>query len=252
MNKQLFHDALYKITNNDYTRQGIGTLGERTLHAVLKHYFEPDENSHEIKLGGYVADIAGEDGVIEIQTRAFENLRRKLERFLEVTAVTVVYPVADTKWLIWRDMETGEITKKRKSPKRGSHYDIFFELYKIKHLLSNENLRLCIVVLDIEEYRDLNGWSHDKKRGSRRFERIPTDIKDEIYINNVSDYIKLIPDGLPEEFTTRDFKAAAKLSLRAAGLAVNVLNSVGTIKRIGKQGRSFVYQITNHKLQSTN
>ncbi|MBQ1985834.1 MAG: hypothetical protein II230_05980, partial [Clostridia bacterium] len=52
---------------------GIGTLSEKALHAALKVYYEPDAESREITLGGYVADIVGEDGIIEIQTRGFER-----------------------------------------------------------------------------------------------------------------------------------------------------------------------------------
>jgi hypothetical protein len=66
--------------------------------------------------------------------------------------VTVVYPVARTKWLVWIDEETGAVTKKRKSPKLGRPYEILRELYRIKPLLKNNNLRFCIVLLDIEEY----------------------------------------------------------------------------------------------------
>ena len=54
-----------------------------TLHAVLKNYYEPFEQNHEIKVGRFVADIVGEQGVIEIQTRNFGNLLEKLDNFLE-------------------------------------------------------------------------------------------------------------------------------------------------------------------------
>ena len=46
---------------------GIGTLGEKSLHAALKYYFEPCPENHEQPLGGFVADAVGEHGVIEIQ-----------------------------------------------------------------------------------------------------------------------------------------------------------------------------------------
>ena len=75
-------------------KNGIGTLGEKTLHAVLKYYFEPYEDNQEIKLGKYIADIVGENGVIEIQTQNFNSLRNKLENFLEFCDVVIVYPIA--------------------------------------------------------------------------------------------------------------------------------------------------------------
>ena len=57
--------------------QGIGRLNEGSLHKTLKLYFEPDITRHEIKIGRFVADILNEDGIIEIQTRAFRNMKKK-------------------------------------------------------------------------------------------------------------------------------------------------------------------------------
>ena len=34
--------------------RGIGTLSEKTLHAVLKMYYEPDEDNHEVAIDGYL------------------------------------------------------------------------------------------------------------------------------------------------------------------------------------------------------
>lgn len=223
-------------------RCGIGTLGEKTMHAVLKHYFEPYTANHEVRVGGFVADIVGENGIIEIQTGNFNKLRKKLESFLDVSIVTVVYPIPSTKWIVWIDPSTGEITDKRKSPKKGTPYEVFPELYKIKSFITHENFRLCIVLIDTIEYRKLDGWSNDKKKGSSRYERIPIELVDEIYIENLSDYQKLIPDNIPENFTSKDYKNATKLSLRKAQVAMNVLKYTNAIKQKGKDGRSYLYE----------
>ncbi len=70
-------------------RAGIGTLGEKSVHAVLKAAYEPHPENHEIPIGGYIADIVGEGGVIEIQTRALWRLKEKLAAFLQFCPVTV-------------------------------------------------------------------------------------------------------------------------------------------------------------------
>lgn len=243
MDKELFKQACHKVVHNKerYLSKGIGTLGEKTLHSVLKNYFEPDENNHESKISSFVADIVTGDGIIEIQTRQFMKLRKKLAHFLTQANVTIVYPIAKTKWLIWIDESTGEITKKRKSPKTGRPYEIFYELYQIKNMLCNANLRICIVLLDLEEYRYLNGWSENKKKGSTRYDRIPVDIAEEVYINSPDDYIKLIPEELKAEFTSKEFMKATGLTLSSAQTALNVLHSVGAVVRTGKSGNSYVY-----------
>ena len=132
---------------------GIGTLSEKALHAALKSYYEPDFESREVKVGGFVADIVGENGIIEIQTRGFDRLGRKLGVFLEAARVTVVYPVVPKRGLCWVDPETGEIFEKRKSPKKGAAYDVFPELYKIKNQLMHPNFRLCIPLLVVTDYK---------------------------------------------------------------------------------------------------
>lgn len=246
MDKQLFQQVCEKVLNSGQKSKGIGTLGEKSLHAILKNYFEPVEDNHEIKVGGFIADIAGEKGIVEIQTRQFNKLRRKLEAFLSETEVTVVYPIAHVKWLVWIDEETGETTKRRKSPKRGKPCDILYELYKIKSFLQNPALHFCIVMLDIVEYRSLNGWSEDKKRGSMRYDRIPTELADEIYIYGPDDYGQLIPEGLEKQFTSKEFMKSSGLSLSASQTALNVLHSVGAVARVGKQGNRYIYEKAPH------
>ncbi|MEG1847459.1 MAG: hypothetical protein RR238_03210 [Lachnospiraceae bacterium] len=186
--KMLFRQACDKIIGETHLRQGIGTLREKTVHAVLKYYLVPKEEYHEIPCAGFVADILFEGEIIEIQTANFDKLRKKLAVFLEQYEVTIVYPIPAQKWVMWINEETGEITPKRKSPKRGTYYHAFKELYKIKPYLTHKRLHLRLLLLDMEEYRLLNGWSEDKKRGSVRFERIPIALQGDITIALPSDY----------------------------------------------------------------
>jgi len=242
MNPIAFTQACKKIIGMERTQNGIGTLSEKTLHAVLKCYFEPNEAHHEMPMGSFVADIVREDGIIEIQTQSFNKLRKKLEAFLAVSSVTVVYPVPHIKWLLWLNPDTGEITRKRKSPKTGTPQEIFYELYKIKPLLPHPNLHLCIMLIDMEEIRYLDGWSEDKKKGSSRCDRIPIALYDEIYIASLPDYQKLMPQTLADHFISKDFQKATKLSLHRAQTALNVLYAVEAVRRVGKQGNAYLYE----------
>lgn len=249
MDKELFKQACDRVIRKDNKTDlpgGIGTLGEKTLHSVLKLYIEPDASRHEIKVAGFVADIVSGDRITEIQTRSFNALRDKLTRFLEMSKVTVVYPVARTKWLVWIDEATGEVTKRRRSPKIGMPYEVFYELYQIKKLLAHPNLTVAVLLLELEEYRTLDGWSLDKKKGSTRYDRIPVDIAEELFIGGPEDYGKLIPPSLGAEFTVKDFRKASGLSLYVSGQAVNVLYSVGAVVRTGKKGNAYVYARKGH------
>lgn len=244
MKEKQFYEACSIILDDRDTNTGIGTLGEKTLHAILKYYYEPDANYHEIRYHGFVADIAYDNEVIEIQTRNFNALRRKLSVFLEQGEVRIVYPIPYEKYLEWIDEETGTISKKRKSPKKGTWYQVFYELYKIKPFLVHPNIRLSFVLINIEEQRLLNGWSEDKKRGSHRLERIPTKLVDELEINSIEDYKKLIPDSLEEVFSTKNYKEATKLTINRARTAIHVLHYVGAIEKVGKQGNLILYKRT--------
>lgn len=240
----LFEEACREIIDAERAQNGIGTLQEKTVHAVLKRFYEPDIAHQEIRIGNFVADIFRENEIIEIQTRNFNALRRKLDAFLPEYPVTIVYPIVHTKWLYWIDESTGEISKKRKSPKTGRTYDAYFELYKIRTYLDHPNLHLCLVLFDAKEYRLLNGWSADKKKGSTRYDRIPIRLVDEFYIGSPSEYGCMIPEGLPLQFTSADFAKKAKIPRSTANLALNILNYIHTVTRVGKRGNAYLYELT--------
>lgn len=111
--------------------------------------------------------------------------------------------------------------------------------------LKNPNLRLKLVLLDMEEYRLLNGWSRDKKKGSTRFDRIPLKLVEEIDITCLEDYLLFVPYELQEPFTTKDFAGAAHIPVRLAQTVLNILYYVGTVERTGKTGNSYLYVIAN-------
>ena len=221
---------------------GIGTLNESPLHAVLKLYCEPRSELHEMEIGGYVADIANETGCIEIQTRNFGAMKKKLSRMLDCSVVTLVYPVAGLKWVLWINTENGEVTPRRKSPKKYQPAHVFYELYWIRNLLSHPNFRLKVVVLELEEYKYLDGWDKTKKRNATRATRVPLDILDEIDVTCPDDLTLLLPE-LPRQFTTADLAKSGAISDSSAQKAVRLLTDLGIAERVGKQGRRHLYEI---------
>lgn len=238
-----FEGAKNKIIGKVRDRNGIGTLSEKSLHAILKNYYEPDESRHEISVEGSVADIFTGTEIIEIQTRNFDKMRAKLDKFLPLYPVTLVYPIPREKRIIWIDEETGEFSSPRKSPLKGSPYLAFGELYKIKQYLLHENLHLKLVLIDMDEYKLLNGWSRDKKKGSSRFDRIPDRIAEEVCIDCPQDYMQLIPYELEEPFTVKDFAKQAHIRASVAQVVLHILHYTGNVERIGKKGNAYLYRI---------
>ncbi len=242
MDRKIFHQAIERIVNQERERYGIGTLSEKTVHAVVKHYMEPNEDYHEVPLEGFVADIFREDAVTEIQTAHFNVLRRKLDKFLPLYPVTIVYPIPAVKWVIWVDPGSGAEVSRRKSPKKGSPYQAFNELYKIKSYLGDPNLRILFLFIDMEETRLLDGWSRDKKRGATKYDRIPLELVDEMLFERVEDYRMMIPPELAG-FTTREYAKSTKIPLSHAQTALNIFYYLNVVERIGKKGNSYLYEV---------
>lgn len=238
-----FEWAKEQVIGRERQRLGIGTLSEKTVHAILKHYYAPNEDMHEIPIENYVADIYTGAEIIEIQTGQFNRMREKLDTFLKEYPVTIVYPIPRQKWLIWIDEENGELSKPHKSPAKGTPYQAFKELYKIKMFLKNPNLRLKFALIDMEEYRLLNGWSADKKKGSCRYDRVPSRLAEEVSIENVRDYLQFIPYELQEPFTSEQFAKAAHIRRPLAQTALNILTYVECVERVGKAGSSYLYSV---------
>ena len=237
------------ITLDARERVGIGMQKEKTLHAVLKNYKDPDPSHQEIPVLGYIADICDEErgSITEIQTGNMEAMARKLDAFLPYYQVTIVYPIPHTKWVVWIDPATGELIKRNRSNFTGTWYQMFAELYWIREYLNEPNLTVNPVLLDVEEYRLQDGWGNGGKRGSHRYDTVPVSVFDEMYIRGAKDLAALLPAALPEEFTSRELENAVGIHRRAVSYSeiLNVMTAAGVTERIGKKGRAYLYKINN-------
>lgn len=238
--------AKNKIIGVDRQRQQIGTLSEKTVHAVVKNYYEPNEDYQEIPIEGKCADIYTASGnIIEIQTRSWHLLKPKLDVFLPSYEVTIVLPLPEHKQIIWIDTETGELCQSGKNRKYANPYYGFTELYAVRNYLANPNLKIKLLMMDVIEYKLLSGRSRDRKKfGAKRFDRIPTNLNDEITIECPEDYMQFVPEDLPEEFTSKDFSKSAKISDRLTGYVLRVLRMQGIITKVGTGSRGiYIYKI---------
>lgn len=239
MDESRFLQACRQVMESGDTRGGIGTLGEKSLHAALKLYLEPEERFREVQVGRYVADIVHESGIVEIQTAGFGRLREKLDFFLEHYPVTVVYPVAAVKWLINVGAD-GSQAPRRKSPKRGGAWEILPELFSLREQLNRPGLRFLVPLLEVEEYRLKDGKG---RRGYTRWERMPVRLLDEVWVNGAGEGYKLLPPGLPEEFTAKDFRGAGRFPPMNGSLALSAARELGAVERVGKRGKAHLYRI---------
>ena len=240
-----FRNALDSVVRpGDRERHGIGMQKEKTLHAVLKAYEDPDTDHHEIPIGNYIADIYCEEteSITEIQTSGLGSLRGKLDAFLPHYHVTVVHPIPAEKWITWIDPQTGELGKRNRSPKKGSFYSAFKELYRISSYLDHPNLSIKLILMDMEEYRLQDGWGRGGKRGSHRYDRVPTRIVSEILITQPRDYLQFIPYGLGEPFTAKELAKSCGFPKESFSTQALILRKMGVIEQVGTRGNAYLYR----------
>ena len=240
MNPERFLEALETVLIEERNREGIGRLAEKTVHATLKLYFEPDRSCHEVKVGSLVADVKNERDIIEIQTGSFTPLRRKLEAFLPDHAVRVVYPMAYTRRIVWIEKD-GTLSAPHKSPVKRQVSRAFAELICILPYLTHENFTFHIVLMDLDEYRLLSK-NGGKGRGTERYERMPTALREEIVCRKPEDYLALLPDSLPEEFDAKTFSKVTRLKGHALSGALKVLLTLGLYTREREGREAYIYK----------
>lgn len=243
-----FDEACRTVYSGGRLIKGIGTKGEKSVHAVLKNYYEPYHDSQEQKIGGYIADIVGENGIIEIQTGHFSSLSDKLGAFLPISHVTVVFPVFVKKRIVTLDGETGEVKSRRTSPVKETAYEIFRNLFPISKYLTDDNLSFIIVLLEADELRVPPESVGRKKRRRGRLsviDRVPTGLIDEISIERPHDWEKLIPCLFEEDFTTEILSQRAGISREMASMALSSLFRGGVVARTGRIGNAYTYRFSN-------
>ena len=220
---------------------GFGTLAEKRLHAVIKKYLCEDEACHEVGVAGtrFVSDIRIGNDVIEVQTGSFFPMKKKIAHYLEKTdlTVTVVHPIAVTRWMSWVDPETTEISP-RKKVRGEAPSELLPELYYLSEHLGNPRLHFRLLLLEVQDFRVLNGWSKDRKKGSCRYERMPLALVGEQSFGTPLDFSVFLPEALPDHFTVKDFSTHSKLRGRKSYSAVRALASLGLIEQAEPIGRS--------------
>lgn len=222
----------------------IGTLGEKPLHAALKQWCAQPGDRFEVAVDGYVIDVVRDGLLIEVQTRSFSKMRRKLERLLAAGhKVRLVHPIPVEKTIVRVD-EDGEVIGRRRSPKRGTVRDIFAELVSFPDLVADPGLEIQVVLTREDEYRHHDPTRAWRRRGWVVTERCLVSVADTVSIGNPSDLTDLLPDGLPGSFTTGDIVASAACPLRVAQQMAYCLRHSGAIEAVGKRGNSIEYRLT--------
>ena len=229
------------MTVKEKTPPHIGTLNERSLHAALKDYLFQEGDQVEVKLENYVIDLMRGETLIEIQTRSFAAICRKLENLTPKYKIKLYHPIAARKWIVRVDSDDNFL-KRRRSPRKGSVFDTFNELLSLRSVALHPNLELHILMIEVEEVWKDDGKGSWRKKFWSVHDHHLLKVTEDHCLNSAEDYLSLLPEKLPEQFTNADLTATQGCRKRMAGKATYALREMGLIERIGIQNRYHVFQ----------
>lgn len=217
----------------------IGTMREQHLHAALKEWYREEGDLVEVGVGGFVIDLVRDEALIEIQTRGFSSMRRKLDRLLDEHSIRLVHPIAAEKWIRKID-ESGREVSRKKSPKRGMVADVCAELVSFPALLDHPHLSLEVLLIQEEEVRrpDPTAW---RSNGWRTAERRLVGILERAHFERPQDLLTLLPDGLPDPFTTADLANGLSRTRHLAQEVAYCLRESGVLEVVRRSKAGIEY-----------
>jgi hypothetical protein len=230
------------MTDNDSSPGGIGTLAERSLHAALKRYVAQPGDRAEVKVDGSVIDLVRGDLLIEIQTRNFSAIRRKLEKLLVSHRVHLIHPVACDRWIVRTSADGSRPISRRKSPRRGCVEHIYNELVRMPHLAAHPNLTLEVLLVRDEEVRCDDGRGSWRRKRESIVDRRLLAVVERVVFRSAADHAARLPADLPDMFTVAELSAALGQPTSLAGKMAYTLRHMGVLALAGKRGSAYLYE----------
>lgn len=219
-------------------------MQETNLHAALKEYYSAPGATQEVLVDGYWIDVVQDNLLIEIQTRNFAAIRKKLAALIEHYPVCLVHPIAQEKWIVRLPAE-GEIQlSRRKSPRRGRLENIFFELVHIPNLLKHPNFSLEVLMIHEEEIRRTDGKGSWRRNGVSIADRQLLKVISRYKFASPADLLKLLPPDLQIPFTNRQLAEKLSISPKLATRMSYCLRELELLSIAGKQNHSYLYTLT--------
>ncbi len=223
----------------------IGQLNEQHLHAGLKAHYAQQAAQTEVMVDGYIIDVVQNGLLIEIQTKNFHAIKKKMTNLVSHHPVRLVFPIAVEKWLLKLPVAGGQGGQRRKSPKRGRPVAVFAELVSFPKLLIMPNFSLELALTQEEEVRRYTGKKSWRKNGWQTVERKLIKVVDQKRYSNPGELAGLLPTDLPETFTTSDIASALHIPRWLAQKMAYCFREMGAIQLIGKQSRSSLYSMSD-------
>lgn len=216
-------------------------MNEHSLHLAVKEWYAVPGDKFEAKVDHFIIDIARGSLLIEIQTKNFSAIKRKLSNLVENHQVRLVHPIPERKWIV-RVTETGETISKRKSPRKGRLADLFYELVSIPNLINKKNFSLEVLMIEEEEIRCDDGKGSWKRKGVSIKDTKLINVNSKLLFKNGGDFLSFLPSDLREPFTNQSLANQTGVSISLTRKITYCLRKMGVITDVGKKRRELIFQ----------
>jgi len=218
-------------------------MTEYSLHSEIKDWYKISGDELEVKVEDFVVDILRGKLLIEIQTRNFSAVKKKLIKLLLNNQVRLVYPISKLKWIV-HESRTGQFLRRRKSPKKGKLLDLFYELVHTPSLIKDRNFSLEVLLIEEEELRCNDGRGSWRRRGVIVKDRKLMNVFDRIVFEDSQDFLEFLPKELDECFTNRVLALKLGISINLAQKITYCLRKMSAVSIAGKKGNELLFQIS--------
>lgn len=222
----------------------IGTLAEKSLHAALKAWYARPGDQFEVRVDGYVIDIVRGEQLIEIQTRNFSAIKRKLAHLLDHHPVHLAHPIPAARWIVRVGSDGITVRTRRKSPLRGTVYDLFAELVRIPALINHPHFSVETLLVHEEVVLADDGQGSWRRNGWSVVDRRLLDVIEQRVFSSAADVLALLPVSLPATFTNRDLADALDERVAVAGKLTYCLRQMGALHVVGKRRNSHLFAVS--------
>jgi len=218
-------------------------MNEHSLHSEIKNWYSQPGDRFEVKVDDFIVDIARDALLIEIQTRNFSAIKMKLTKLLENHEIRLVYPIPQLKWVV-HVAKSGEVLRRRKSPRKGRLVDLFYELVNTPSLVKEENFSLEVLMIEEEELRCNDGEGSWRRRGTSIKDRRLINVNGRALFKNEKDFQRFLPNSIIGPFTNKEFAELGGVSITLARRITYCLRKMGAITPSGKKGKELVFKVS--------
>jgi hypothetical protein len=218
---------------------------ETSLHRDLKQLYAGSDMQFEVPLGAHRIDVVADGRLVEIQLASLTAIRDKIRILVKKHSVVVVKPIIVRKTLVKRTAKDGPVVERRKSPKKGSIFDLFDELVHFTRVFPHRRLTLEVPMIEIEE------WRYPGHGRRRRWRPNDFEVEDQKLVavgqtyrlQTAADLARLVACPLPPRFHTGHLADGLGVTRWIAQRIAYCLRETGGVREVGKQGNARLYEL---------